>query len=73
MRLASFNSNALKKNFERINCTYENAKKDINRWLYQEWLWMEAPFTDAILTMNEGTSVPAKLLCATKPNISGQF
>ena len=52
MRLASFNSNALKMNFERTTCTSANAKKHICRSYYQQRLWIEAPFRDATLTMN---------------------
>ena len=50
--LASFNSNALKVNFERTACTSTNAKKHIRRAYYQQQLWIKAPFRDATLTMN---------------------
>jgi len=46
----SFNSNALKMNFERTTRTSANAKKHICRSYYQQRLWIEAPFRDATLT-----------------------
>ena len=75
MRLASFNSNALKVNFETTACTSTNAKKHIRRAYYQQQLWIEAPFRDATLTMNpesygferRGTSLIHEIVI-TKPD-----
>ena len=52
LRLAAFNSNALKLDFERTACTSINARKHIYRAHYQVQLWVQAPFRDASLTMN---------------------
>ena len=52
LRLATFNSNALKLDFARTACTSTNARKHIHRAYYQVQLWVQAPFRDATLTMD---------------------
>ena len=52
LRLAAYNSNSLKMNFDRTACTTINARKHIQRAYYQQQLWVQAPFRDATLTMN---------------------
>ena len=52
LRLAAFNSNALKLDFARTACTSTNARKHIHRAYYQVQLWVQAPFRDATLTMD---------------------
>ena len=52
LRLAAFNSNTLKLDFERTACTSTNARKHIYRAYYQVQLWVQAPFRDASLTMD---------------------
>ena len=52
LRLAVFNSNALKLDFERTACTSTNARKHIYRAYYQVQLWVQAPLRDASLTMS---------------------
>ena len=52
LRLAAFNRNALKLDFERTACTSTNARKHIHRAYYQVQLWVQAPFRDASLTMD---------------------
>ena len=47
LRLAAFNSNALKMDFEKATCTSANARKHIHRAYYQHQLWVQAPFRDA--------------------------
>jgi len=47
LRLAAFNSNALKMDFERTPCTSANARKHIQRAYYQQQLWIQAPFRNA--------------------------
>ena len=52
LRLAVFNRNALKLDFERTACISTNARKHIHRAYYQVQLWVQAPFRDATLTMD---------------------
>jgi hypothetical protein len=52
LRLAAFDSNALKLDFEKTACTSTNARKHIQRSYYQLQLWIQAPFRDASLLMN---------------------
>ena len=47
LRLAAFNSNALKMDFEKTACTSANARKHIHRAYFQLQLWVQAPFKDA--------------------------
>ena len=52
LRLAGFDSNALKLDFEKTACTSANARKHIQRSYYQMQLWIQAPFRDASLLLN---------------------
>ena len=52
LRLAAFDSNALKLDFEKTACTSANARKHIQRSYYQMQLWIQAPFRDASMHMN---------------------
>lgn len=53
LRLAAFDSNALKLDFEKTACTSTNhVRKHIKRSYYQLQLWVQAPFRDACLTLN---------------------
>jgi hypothetical protein len=52
LRLAAFDSNSLKLDFEKTVCTSTNARKHIQRSYYQMELWIQAPFRDASLLMN---------------------
>ena len=44
LRLAAFNNNALKMDFEKTPCTSSNIKKHIQIAYYQQQLWVQAPF-----------------------------
>src|SRR4029434_2738812 len=57
LRIAAFDSNVLKMNFERTACTSTNARKHIQRAYYQQQLWVQAPFTDATSMLNAYASV----------------
>ena len=48
LRLAAFNSNSLKMEFEKIPCTSANARKHIQRAYYQQQLWIQAPLEDGL-------------------------
>ncbi len=50
LRLAAFDSNALKMDFEKTPCTSTNARTHIHRSYYQQQLWVQ--FRDATLIMN---------------------
>ncbi|CAB3981218.1 Hypothetical predicted protein [Paramuricea clavata] len=52
LRLAAFDSNSLKLDFEKTVCTSTNARKHIQRSYYQMELWIQAPFRDASLLMS---------------------
>lgn len=52
LRVAAFDSSALKMDFEKTPCTSANARKHILRCFYQLQLWVNAPFRDATLTLN---------------------
>ena len=52
LRIAAFDSNALKMDFERTACTSTNARKHIQRAYYQQQLWVKAPFRDANSILN---------------------
>ena len=52
LRIAPFDSNVLKMDFERTACTSTNARKHIQRAYYQQQLWVQAPCTDAISILN---------------------
>jgi len=52
LRLAVFNRNALKLDFERTACISTNARKHIHRAYYQVQLWVQTPLRDATLTMD---------------------
>ncbi|KAJ4939550.1 hypothetical protein JOQ06_028998, partial [Pogonophryne albipinna] len=52
LRLAAFDSNALKMDFERTTCTSTNARKHIHRGYHKQQLWVQAPFRDATSIMN---------------------
>ena len=52
LRIAAFDSNVLKMDFERTACTSTNAGKHIQRAYYQQQLWVQAPFTDATSILN---------------------
>ena len=51
LRLAAFNSNALKIDFEKTACPSANARKHIHRAYFQLQLWVQAPFRDATTIM----------------------
>ena len=48
LRLAAFNSNSLKIDFEMIPCTSANARKHIQRTYYHQQLWIQAPLKDGL-------------------------
>jgi len=48
----TFNSNALKLDFEKNPCTSVNLCKHIQRAYYQQQLWVRASFEDVSLSMN---------------------
>ena len=48
LRLAAFNSNSLKMDFEKIPCTSAKARKHIQRAYYQQQLWIQAPLKDGL-------------------------
>ena len=48
LRLAAFNNNSLKMDFEKIPCTSANARKHIQRSYYQQQLWIQAPLKDSL-------------------------
>ncbi len=52
LRLAAFDSNALKMDFGKTPCTSTNARTHIHRRYYQQQLWVQSPFRDATLIMN---------------------
>ena len=52
LRIAAFDSNALKMDLERTACTSTNVRKHIQRAYYQQQLWVQAPFRDATLILN---------------------
>ena len=52
LRVAAFDNNALKIDFERTACTSTNIRKHIQRSYYQVQLWIQAPFRDAAILMN---------------------
>ena len=52
LRLAAFNCNALKMDFEKTACTSTNARKHIHGAYYQLQLWIQAPFRYASSLLN---------------------
>ena len=52
LRVAAFDNNALKIDFERTARTSTNIRKHIQRSYYQVQLWIQAPFRNAAILMN---------------------
>ena len=48
LRLAAFDSNSLKMDFEKISCMSANARKHIQSAYYQQQLWIQAPLKDGL-------------------------
>lgn len=75
LRVASFDTNSLKFDYEKTACTSSNARMHIRRSYYQVQLWIQAPYRDASQYLNaelygwervDGNLVP-EIICS-KPD-----